>query len=196
MAHRCQKAAASLHRLLGIGASFAQLVFLLLEGRNILNDPIEDQCLLLLSDKVATHLQITISIRPLYLDLQIEGRQSLGMIGHLADKILERLFSKAEHLTTRFGIEQLLPGSPEDLAGPLRSIQKPPLAGSLPQILIDHPRHAVGNLGKAIFSLTGALLRLFDPADIGQYCQHPQHIAIGIAIRTFGIDNMAGRAIG
>ena len=117
------------------------------------------------------------------------------MIGHLADKILERLFGKAEHLTTRFGIEQLLPGSPEDLAGPLRSIQKPPLAGSLPQILIDHPRHAVGNLGKAIFSLTGALLRLLDPADIGQYCQHPQHIAIGIAIRAFGIDNMAGRTI-
>ena len=111
MAHGCQKAAASLHRLLGIGASFAQLIFLLLEGSDVLNHTIEDQCLLLLSDKVATHLQIAISIRSLHLDLQVEGRQSLGMIGHLADKLLQRLFGKAEYLTTRFGIEQVLPGS-------------------------------------------------------------------------------------
>ena len=58
MAHGGQEAAAHLHRLLGIGARLPQVVLLVLEGRDVLDHPVEDQVPLLLRHETAAHLQI------------------------------------------------------------------------------------------------------------------------------------------
>ncbi|MNQ52753.1 hypothetical protein D3C85_667800 [compost metagenome] len=195
MAHGGEEATARLHRLLRIGARLPELVFLLFEGRDVVDDAVEDQVALLLAHEAAAHLQVAQPLCSLDLDLQIEGGQGLGVVGHLADEILQRRLGKAEHLAARLHRQQPLPAAAQDLPRPLGHIEEAPLARPLPQILIDDARHAVGDLGEAGLRLAGPRLGLLDPGHIGQHRQDPQLLAALRAIGLFGIDDVERGAI-
>ena len=195
VAHGGEEAAAHLHRLLGVGPRLPQLMLLALEGRDVLDHPVEDQVPLLLRHETAAHLQVARPLRPLHLDLEIERGQGLSMVGHLADEVLQRLLGKAEHLPPRLGRQHLLPAGPQDLARPLRGIEEAPLAGSDPEVLIDDAWHAVGDLGEAGLRLAGPRLGLLDAGHVGQHGQDTEHVSIRGGVGALGIDDVEHGAI-
>ena len=192
MAHGGQKKAASLHRLLGRGARLTQLMLLLLDGGDVLHHAVEQAIMALLRHKVAADLDIALPLNRGHQHLHIERLKGLRMFGHLIDKGCHSLIVQAEDHAARLGCHQLLVGHPENVAGALGQIEEFPLAGPLPEILIDQTRHAVGDVPQPALHFPHLVFGGLEGTDIGQYRQHPLNRAVCCAIGQLDVDHVQG----
>ncbi|MNS33288.1 hypothetical protein D3C72_653980 [compost metagenome] len=190
VAHGGEEPAAHLGRVFRHPSGLTQLQLLALELGDVLHHPVQDDPLQpLLSHEVAPDLQVARLSLALDLHLEIQRLHGQGMALHRGHEVMQGLPRQPQKAVVG------LLGS-QHLLEPLGGVEEAAVARPQPVILIDQPRHAVGDLGQPGLRLLRRGTRLPQLGDVRQYGQDPEPLAVGTDEQPLGVDHLMLDSVG